>query len=486
MSLEENLRYLFYSTLTIFAVALIPSAATASGISGNYIVGQFSNLIFNGCFADAVTLAPLCSDNTATAVYSVKNASLNGGPLAMSELASGTSSSPPPGVSPASTITFTGGSIPATHASVPFVIGGLSYTNGTSNSNSVLFGATLNLFASDGFTVQPIGSETVLFNYTINTGNAMQNADFVTFSGLAGQAFQVYEGATATGALNGLVVGDPQVVLTSLTLDPGQSAFALINNEAPFAQAPEPSSLVLIGAGLLSLYALRHRNVIRAGLTSLLVVASSFGAAISVNGICETGTCASPDIIAIGNSATTSFNFTYTFANTDQYQVAGSFLGGNTSGPDYTIPYTVTYLGNAGGGNASADVLTIDFLQNYQYTRTSGTFTETLRGGFAGPIDPSSTVQGRLFVSGQALPVQGSFSPPSNFSVTLGGQAVSGLGNPLFFDIQRTDTFGAGSGVGASIINATPSTVPEPSSLVLFGSGLGLAGLLMARRKRVA
>lgn len=251
----------FLSTVTIL-LAIAPQHLGASGISGNYIVGQWGSPIFDGCLVDAVDRSSLtCANTSASAVYSISNASTTGGPLAASTIMEGANATPVPGVPPADSLTFTGGTIPATHESIPFVIGSISFTNGTSESGSQIYGATLNLFASNGNVVQFIGSELVQFNATLNTGTAAQNADYLTFSGLAGQSFEVYEGATATGALNGEVIGDPQVFLTSVTLDPGQSASAFIGADPALpTNTPEPGSLAMLGSGVFGLWTLRRRR----------------------------------------------------------------------------------------------------------------------------------------------------------------------------------------------------------------------------------
>lgn len=187
---------------------------------------------------------------------------------------------------------------------------------------------------------------------------------------------------------------------------------------------------------------------------------SAFAGAVLVNGVCQVGNCASPDIIAMGTSVTTSFNFTYTFPNTDTYLISGSLIG--TFGQGILVPFNVIYVGNASRTTSGTDVLTIDFLLNFQSAFTSAGFNELLTGGFGGPISPASSVQGRVTVSGRALPLQGPFSPPADFSVSVENQAVSGITNPLRYDEQRTFTFGAGSGAGAEILNHQGSAGPGP------------------------
>lgn len=63
-------------------------------------------------------------------------------------------------------VAFTGGSIPATHALTPFVIGSISYTNGTLAGGSDMYGATLDLFATNGLSPVFIGAISMRFNQT--------------------------------------------------------------------------------------------------------------------------------------------------------------------------------------------------------------------------------------------------------------------------------------------------------------------------------
>ncbi len=184
----------------------------------------------------------------------------------------------------------------------------------------------------------------------------------------------------------------------------------------------------------------------------------TFGAAISVNGTCHVGNCASPDVAAAGTAPSTPFDFVVTLPNTDRYHISGSVeASASGNSVDLQAPFTVTYLGNAAGKDSREDVLTIDLLQNCEYTPHAGRFFEVTRGGFEGPIAPASAVLGQLFVGGQALPVQGPFPVPAasrSFWVDSGPLPITGLGNPLLLDLRRTITFAAGSGVGSKVSNA--------------------------------
>jgi hypothetical protein len=236
------------------ASAALPSAAGAQvvvgpSVGGDRIYAQWENPVTHGSLLDAVTRLPYGGssvDTTATAVYD-----LGGPPSATATLSWGDfpgATSPPP---PNSTVTFTGNIIPddGTKGTTPFSLGSVSYTNGTSENGTQIFGATLDFYADAGGNLIPIGSDFVALTATVNDGDTdAQNADYVNFAGLP-LSFNVYEGDTASGQLNGVIVGDPMAHLTSFTLDPGQDANGFIGNDAP-APVPEPSGWAMMLAGL--------------------------------------------------------------------------------------------------------------------------------------------------------------------------------------------------------------------------------------------
>lgn len=194
-------------------------------------------------------------------------------------------------------------------------------------------------------------------------------------------------------------------------------------------------------------------------------IACTFGASVSINGTCHVGKCSSPDVAAAGTSPSTSFDFVVTLPNTDRYRIFGSVNAADSGNSvDLQAPFTVTYLGNAAGTASSEDVLTIDISQNFDYRPPGGRFFEVTRGGFEGSTAEGSSVLGQLFIGGQALPRQGPFpvSTASKFSVNSGPLPLTGLGSPLLFDLRRTITFAAGSGVGSKILNAANNRPPQP------------------------
>jgi len=94
---------------------------------------------------------------------------------------------------------------------------------------------------------------------TANTGTTAQNADYITFSGLANKSFNVFEGATAIGGLVGFIIGDPVLSLTDITVSQGQSANGFVGNSPPLPVS-EPASLTLLGGALLGLGLMRRRR----------------------------------------------------------------------------------------------------------------------------------------------------------------------------------------------------------------------------------
>ena len=180
--------------------------------------------------------------------------------------------------------------------------------------------------------------------------------------------------------------------------------------------------------------------------------------AVRVNGVCMVGNCVSPHTLELRESATTKFDFVYTCANTDRYQIAGKFVAAN-SVAGWSTPYTVTYLGNAQGGPSATDVLTIDLIESFESLsmdrkRRSG--TQGLHGSFDGPIAKTSSMGGYFLYDNQPMPMLGPFSPPADFSTQSGAVSLEPLGNPYINAMRRVMTFGAGSGVGAVIRNAIP------------------------------
>lgn len=129
-------------------------------------------------------------------------------------------------------------------------------------------------------------------------------------------------------------------------------------------------------------------------LAILIAACNAFGAAVTVNGTCQVGNCASPDVVSTGNTPSTAFNFLVTLPNSDQYRIAGTInpsTGSNTVG--INSPFTVLYLGNAAGTASGADVINLDVLQNFTLSFPFRMSTESAQGGFGGAIAQGSSVE---------------------------------------------------------------------------------------------
>jgi hypothetical protein len=147
-----------------------------------------------------------------------------------------------------------------------FLLGTFTYTNGASDTDSLIFQATFTLTIT-GRNVQAgqvmdteIATQVIhlLIVSTSNDGDDMQNADFVQFPATfttsnAQPTMNVLEGTTATFDLYGAIIGDPTLELTQLLIAPGSESSGFVGNGAP-----EPGTYVLLGTGFAALALLRR------------------------------------------------------------------------------------------------------------------------------------------------------------------------------------------------------------------------------------
>lgn len=180
----------------------------------------------------------------------------------------------------------------------------------------------------------------------------------------------------------------------------------------------------------------------------------SLASTVQVNGMCEKGACGSPDVLSLGNTISTPFDFTYTFANSDSYQLQGRSGGINTPTEfDLTLNnFVVTYLGNNSGTSSQTDVLDNEFTQAYAF-RTGGRGIETVNlfGTFGADLGSASSASAYGTDRGvNRISLGPVFPPPNDFFSTATINTNTAAGNPLL-DYHFILTFGAGSVEGSSI-----------------------------------
>jgi hypothetical protein len=162
-------------------------------------------------------------------------------------------------------------------------IGTLLFLNGTSDTDTIIFGATLSLY--DGASL--LGSYNVVINSTVNqyTGTGLTtdqlntDADYINICGnlsnICGASIESYEagegGQGLSVDLNGNLILDPMLQLDSVTLDnPNCTDCGIVGGEAALAETPEPPGFVLMSTALMLVAGLGFRaRFRRAGLEGL-------------------------------------------------------------------------------------------------------------------------------------------------------------------------------------------------------------------------
>ncbi len=172
--------------------------------------------------------------------------------------------------SPPSSLDFSGTSF-ATNTGTFFDIGEISYFNGTialdSEASSVDFDVTLNFTTPGGI------SETFTYLLSLvntpNTSDAVASADIVQFPGALPTASFTANGTTYSLGLEvGVVSGSGFSSQTTFSVLEGSSATAtlrgIVTSQGVPQALPEPSTIALIGLGLLGMSLVRKRVKVKA------------------------------------------------------------------------------------------------------------------------------------------------------------------------------------------------------------------------------
>ncbi len=215
-------------------------------------------------------------------------------------------------------------------------------------------------------------------------------------------------------------------------------------------------------------------------LSSLLLVPSlALPAALSVNGTCELGSCASPDSISYPTVIpTTPFNFTYTVGS-DTYALTGTYTTGYTdSGSNIGITLSAVYTGSA--PSTAADTINVHLLQNI-FDDSAGSFDGAYSEHIPVKVGAGSMFTGQLSFDGQGIGTIGPLSA-GTYDITKTANLTGLDGNTLSADYNLIFAFAAGTapGTGTSVL----SSVPEPTQTIPIAFGLVVFGLGAFRRKQ--
>jgi hypothetical protein len=271
---------------TILKPSLILAVATSSLIQMSIstkadpmyfqVQGVFSDVVYsgydNGVYTDNSATAP-----ASTLIYNNYGSSEN----TASTLFWGTGAEVPFGLY-YSELTFYGSYVPFEDSSTPQYLGQFLYANGSSNADTIIFGATLSFYINGVL----LGSDQISITSTSNQyqGNlyltpsqAQADADYINICGPGSeicatgiQAFESTEGMDGVpfsnpvqAALSGTYVIDPSITLTNVDYAGGDG---VVGDRVPpvVPGAPEPSTwaMLLAGFGWLSFLAYRKRDTL--------------------------------------------------------------------------------------------------------------------------------------------------------------------------------------------------------------------------------
>jgi len=216
-------------------LTLLHGAAVASPLYSGTIKGIFSDPVLSGTVIN-VDGSASAVDNSGSAVFSGAGTD---------QIEWGACDDSCGDVPRSSSVTFTGESFADTGLDVVFKLGTLTFRNGTSFTDTLIFGATLTVGVAGASAAIDPALARLSFLATTNAGvDKFADADFLSFDVLP-ITFHVFEGATAVADVYGYIHEDPHLVFGTITLPPDQSDRGFL--------AAEPASVALVGLGLAGL-----------------------------------------------------------------------------------------------------------------------------------------------------------------------------------------------------------------------------------------
>jgi hypothetical protein len=246
--------------VALTAMTLSPTTGASATVAEFQMMGVFSDPVYLGSILNTPAVGEKTFyDNSATAPASTIISSDG------STLQWGTNPATPVGTN-YSLLQFTGAMLPLGDNTIPAQLGTITYTNGTSALNSIIFGATLT-FSANG-TI--LGSDQVLITTTSNQSSGVEltpaeaqlDADYINICGnssnICGQGIQAFEntqGENGTAfstplvaALEGTYNTDPALSLTDASFLSGDG---VITGRPSVVPEPSTWAMMLLGfAGL--------------------------------------------------------------------------------------------------------------------------------------------------------------------------------------------------------------------------------------------
>jgi hypothetical protein len=262
--------------LTITALAVLGGAnARAAGIPGGTIVAIFSSETTSGnVLNDPSAGLTTFLNNNSTATLG-DNAGDGGQPTPTMPQELGWGHNSDFTAAGESTLTFQGATIASNqNLQVPFLLGTITYKNGTSDLNSLIFGASIGFYINGFQDFEALGADSIVINTTddifgVPGGLANGDDDYINICGnnsnICSNSIEAVEetegGRGLTVDLYGTITGDPMLTITSVNVLDGETFLnnGFVGSDPALGVVPEPATWTML-AGALALAGLTRRR----------------------------------------------------------------------------------------------------------------------------------------------------------------------------------------------------------------------------------